>query len=194
MANPAIRPLSLEEYFEIERASDERHEFLDGEVFAMSGASLAHNLIDAQLVQSLGPRVRDAGCTLVSGNLRVRVAKTGLYTYPDAVIFCGTAELSREGGLDTLLNPRVLFEILSPSTEAYDRTTKFDHYRTISTLDEYVLLAQDERRVEVFRRAPAATPEDQSRWDLEEVRGDGVLRLASLDVSVPLDEIYSGVA
>ena len=188
MADAAVAPhLSLDEYFALERESEERHEYLDGEVFAMGGASWTHGQLGGNLFFALRQRL-PAGCFLQSSDQRVLVSKTGLYTYPDLVALCEPPRFQDATNPDTLLNPRVIIEILSPSTEAYDRTTKFDHYRTIPSLREYLLVAQDERRVHRYLRQG-----ETSRWEFVELTGDEILDIASVGVEVPLSEIYDGI-
>ena len=145
------RLLTPEEYLAQEELAEFRSEYYRGEVFAMSGASFHHGRINENLSQKIGNQLEDSPCQIITRDLRVRVAATGLYTYPDAVIFCGPPELSG-GRTATLLNPRVLIEILSDSTEDYDRGGKFVHYRQIPSLQEYVLIAQAEALVEHYVR------------------------------------------
>ena len=140
------RLLTPEEYLAQEELAEFRSEYYRGQVFAMSGGSFSHVFINDNLALEIGAQLKGSPCRFGSSDLRVRVAATGLYTYPDAVIICGAPDLLR-GPTDTLLNPRVVIEILSPSTESYDRTQKFDHYRQLPTLQEYVLVAQNRARV-----------------------------------------------
>jgi Uma2 family endonuclease len=180
--------VSPENYLEIDRRSDARHEYLDGQVYAMSGASRAHNRIALNLAKGLDDLLEARGCDVFIRDVRVRVSETGLYTYPDLVVTCGGARFV--GDLpDTLENPVVIVEILSPSTEAYDRGAKFAHYRRIPTLREYVLVAQDARRVERFVRSGG---ED---WIPTSYDGaEAVLDLESVSVRIPLSAIYHRVS
>ncbi len=188
MAEAAVETrLTLDEYFALERESEERHEFLDGEVVAMGGASWNHGQLGGNLFFALRSRL-PRGCSLQTNDQRVHIPSTGLYTYPDLVALCEPPQFQDDTTFDTLLNPRVLVEILSPSTESYDRTTKFDHYRTIPCLREYILVAQDERKVQHYRRQ-----DDSQRWEFVEIKGTGVLDVTSIGVEVSLDEIYAGV-
>ena len=131
MSSPARRLLSPAEYLAGERASSVRHEFFAGELFAMAGASWEHSLIKDNLARELGNRLLDGDCRVVTSDLRVKVDATGLYTYPDILVVCGEPAFEDQQ-FDTLLNPRVLVEVLSETTEKYDRGTKFRHYRQVA--------------------------------------------------------------
>lgn len=139
------------EYLTFERASELKHEFLAGQVFAMTGASKAHNLISGSTYVTLYNQLRGRPCNLFPSDMRVKVTATGLHTYPDLSVVCGEAQFS-DDEFDTLLNPTVIIEVLSPSTERYDRGKKFQHYRELPSLREYVLIAQDSLRVECYLR------------------------------------------
>jgi Uma2 family endonuclease len=175
------------EYLARERPSATRHEYLDGFLFEMTGASRAHNLITGNLNGEIRAQLRDRPCEVYASDMRVCVEPTGLYTYPDVVVVCGEPRF-QDGELDTLLNPTVLVEVLSPSTEAYDRGKKFGHYRRLASVREYVLVAQERVLVERFTR-------QGQEWLLAEMnRPEDVLRLASIGCEVPLREIYAKVA
>jgi len=179
--------LSPEEYLARERIADHKSEYFAGEVFAMAGASERHNLIVLNTAATLREQLRKRPCRVYPSDLRLKVQNTGLYTYPDVSVVCGEPELLSEQG-DVLLNPNVLVEVLSESTEAYDRGKKFEHYRTIPTLREYVLIAQDRISVECFTR------DDADGWTLRATQDiDGFLQLASIHCSLPLVEIYDKV-
>src|SRR4051812_15921663 len=143
--------LTPEQYLEIERKAEFKSEYYQGEMFAMSGASLAHNRLVRQLMREFGNELRNGRCEAVSNDLRVFVPATRLFTYPDVVIFCGEPRLM-DAQSDTLLNPTVIVEVLSPSTEAYDRGRKFEHYQSIESLREYVLVASDRIHVDLYTR------------------------------------------
>ncbi len=176
--------LSAEEYLAFERAAAGKHEYHDGELFAMAGASRAHAQIVTNLVASLAGQLRGRPCSVYSSDLRVKVSSTGLYTYPDVVIACGEHRFEDEHD-DTLLNPVVIIEVLSPSTEGYDRGKKFAHYRTFDSLAEYLLVAQDEPRIEQYVRQP------DGNWLLHEA-GDltGRLALAAVGCTLELADVY----
>ena len=179
--------LSPEEYLARERRAEIKSEYHDGEVFAMSGASRAHNLIVTNFVRELSLRLRDRDCEVYPSDMRVKVDPTGLYTYPDVIVVCGEPAFEDEH-IDTLLNPTLLIEVLSESTEAYDRGKKFEHYRKLETLQGVVLVTQDEAHAERFTRQP------DGQWLLGEASGlEAALHLASIDVTLPLADIYDKV-
>ena len=144
--------MTPEEYFKFEETSEIKHEYFDGEVFAMTGASLNHNQINANIMRELGIQLKHSPCRPLSSDMRVKVEEIEKYTYPDIAVVCAEINLEETNGLDTLLNPIVLMEILSESTEAYDRGKKFTHYRLIPSLREYVLVSQSYCNVERFVR------------------------------------------
>jgi Uma2 family endonuclease len=179
--------LSPEEYLARERRAEIKSEYHDGEVFAMSGASRAHNLIVTNFVRELSLRLRDRDCEVYPSDMRVKVDPTGLYTYPDVIVVCGEPAFEDEH-VDTLLNPTLLIEVLSESTEASDRGKKFEHYRKLETLQGVVLVTQDEAHAERFTRQP------DGQWLLGEASGlEAALHLASIDVTLPLADIYDKV-
>src|SRR5262249_28209470 len=151
MSTAPTRRISPEEYLAQERLADFKSEYLRGEVFAMAGASYPHTLIKDNLAQEAGTQLKSGPCRVLTSDMRVRVNATGLYTYPDVVIVCDEPEFE-DAVFDTLLNPRALVEVLSDSTEKYDRGAKFGHYRQIPSLQEYVLVAQDRPLVERYVR------------------------------------------
>jgi Uma2 family endonuclease len=161
-----------------------KHEFIDGHVWAMAGGSPAHAAIAVNIAALLREQVRGRPCRVFSSDLRVRVLDTGLATYPDVTVVCEALETDPgDARGHTIVNPTLVVEVLSPSTEAYDRGEKLAHYERIAGLREIVLVAHDARRLEVWRRA------DDS-WTLEVTAGDEVARVASVDVDLPLAEIY----
>src|SRR5215471_4535044 len=139
--------LTVQEYLATERRSQSRSEYNKGEVVAFAGASRRHNRIVTNLVTALDTQLRGEPCNVYSSDMRVKISAAGIYAYPDVVVTCGT-ELFEDEIKDTLLNPLVLVEVLSESTEAYDRGTKLEHYRSIDSLGEYLLVTQDRPRVE----------------------------------------------
>jgi Uma2 family endonuclease len=179
--------LTPEQYLEKERKAEFRSEYLHGEMFAMAGTSRRHSLIVVNITSGLHQRFRGRKCEAHSNELRVRVRRDGLYTYPDVVVVCGEPQFADEH-LDTLLNPTVIIEVLSESTKNYDRGEKFEQYRSIPTLAEYVLVAQDSPRVERLAR------QADGSWRFTEVGGlDGVLGLDAIACELPLAEIYDRV-
>ncbi len=184
----ATKPkLTVAQYLAIERQNDFKSEFYRGEMFAMAGASREHNRIKSNLDGELYARLKGGPCQSFSGDLRVAVDRTGLYTYPDIVIVCGEPEYSPEDR-DTLTNPQVIIEILSPSTEGYDRGAKFRNYQQLRSLREYVLVSQDQVAVDHFVRQPDGT------WVLTFLIGpDSEFALATVDARIPLRDIYANV-
>jgi len=183
----AMSVFTAEQYLDLERHSEIRHEFLDGTVYAMSGASRAHSAISFNLATVIGPQLRGTSCAGFSNDMKVRVGDATLFAYPDLTIYCGEPTFHDDHG-DVLLNPVVLFEVLSRSTEAYDRGEKFERYKMIETLKDYVLVSQDCARIEHFSRQTDGT------WTLNEVVGlEASLDLASINCRLPLAEVYDRV-
>ena len=181
--------LSVSEYLAIERQSEIRHEFLDGHVYAMAGESIAHSTICFNLAGIVYAQLTGTPCRGFSPNMKVRAGERGLYAYPDLMVACGEPAFQDERG-DVLLNPTVIFEVLSRTTEAYDRGEKFERYRDhIETLRDYVLVSQDRPRVEHRHREPDGT------WTSTELDGLAeTLSLPSIDCRVPLADVYSRIA
>ncbi|MGI9183164.1 MAG: Uma2 family endonuclease [Longimicrobiaceae bacterium] len=186
MSTVTQRRYTPEEYLALERTAEYKNEYVNGRIYAMTGASREHNLIAGNVFGELRTRLRGRACEVYMGDMRVRVSPTGLYTYPDVVALCGEPRFE-DSHVDTLLNPTVIVEVLSPSTEAYDRGEKFAHYRRLETLSEYVLVAQDKMRVEHYRR-------DGEHWVLTEISDpEGVLSLLAVGCEIPLPEICERV-
>lgn len=178
---------TAEQYLDLERHTEIRHEFLDGIVYAMSGASRAHSHICYNLTGITHRQLSGTPYTGYSSYMKVRAGDARLYAYPDLTIVCGEPILHDDHG-DVLLNPALIFEVLSRSTEAYDRGEKFERYKTIETLTDYVLVSQDRARLEHFARQPDGT------WALTEVNGlDASLDIESIDCRLPLAEVYDRV-
>jgi Uma2 family endonuclease len=178
--------MTPEAYLEFENTSEIRHEFFRGELFAMTGGSLNHNRISRNIVRSLGNQLAGSPCEPFAGDMRVKVQENEKYTYPDIVIVCGEIELEKIKGVETLLNPVVIMEILSTATEAYDRGRKFEHYRMIPSLREYFLFSQNECQVERFLRG------DDGIWQiLDPVKGmDQIVPIASASCDLKLADVY----
>lgn len=184
MSEPARKSLfTYDEYLAQERTSETKHEFLAGEIFAMAGGTPEHARLAVNVSSELRAQLRRRPCAVFSSDLRVRVLATGLSTYPDVSVVCGKIERD-PADEDVAVNPVVLIEVLSDSTEAYDRGEKFAHYRRIPSLKEYVLVSQRDRRIEVFRRNADDT------WTLHETCEHGRAKLASIDCELPVDEVY----
>ncbi len=181
------RVISEAEYLATEAASPVKREYVNGEVVAMAGASPVHNAIASNLHIALGARLRGKPCRPYGSDLRIHVPDTGLYTYPDLSVVCGQMEFHPEDAM-VVVNPRLLFEVLSPGTEAYDRGAKFGHYRHLASLAEYTLISQDIERVEHYVRAEGGA------WILREYGLGDAVPLAALDIEITVDELYEGVA
>jgi Uma2 family endonuclease len=180
--------LSPQDYLALERQAESRSEYVEGEVVAMSGASRRHNLIVLNLARELSLQLKSRPCEAYVADMRVKTADGVLYTYPDAVVVCGEPRFE-DAEVDTLLSPTVILEVLSPTIEAYDRGTKFEHYRTFDSLREYVLVAQDKARIEHFAR------QGDGQWLLTPVSGlQGRLPLPSIQCDLALAEIYDKVS
>ncbi|MEY4546754.1 MAG: hypothetical protein RL685_2949 [Pseudomonadota bacterium] len=182
---PAQHRFDFREYLALEAMSPNvKHEFLDGHVFAMAGGTLEHSGIATSLVTLLSNQLRERPCRVFNSDLRVRVLATGLATYPDASVACGEARMDDsdpEG--TTLVNPCFLVEVLSPSTESYDRGDKLLHYKQIPSLEAVLLVAHDEPRLELWRRVG-------DKWTLELARGSESLAVPSLGVVLDVAEVY----
>lgn len=175
--------VSEDEYLARERAAETKHELIHGQIVAMAGASIRHNAMVANVVTALHARLRGKGCYTLPSDQRTHVPATGLYTYPDVSVICGDPERHRKDS-ETVLNPRVLVEVLSKSTEGYDRGAKFAHYRSIESLQTYVMINLEEPRVERYERGEGV-------WTLHDTFGDdATLELPALGISVPLRELY----
>lgn len=184
LPKPKITP---REYLDGERASKIKHEYYAGQVYAMAGASERHNLVAGNVFASLHSQLRRRPCSVFPSDMRVKIAAMGLYTYPDISALCGAAQFEDEQR-DILLNPMVIVEVLSPSTENYDRGRKFQFYRTLQSLVEYLLVAQDAMHVEHYTRQP------DGRWLLAEFdQPTDVLRLASIGCDLALADVYEKV-
>lgn len=185
MALLARQPYSFEEYVELEAGSSVKHEFLDGEVWAMAGGSLRHGAIAANVVGLLRQALAGRRCQVFTSDVRIRVKETGLATYPDVSVICEQPELDPEDRKGhTAINPTLLVEVLSPSTESYDRGEKLAHYKRIDALREVILVAHDEHRIDLWRRTEAS-------WT-QLIFGPGQeVVLESLHGTVlPVDEVY----
>jgi len=179
--------LTPAEYLDIERKAEYKSEYYQGEMFAMAGASLPHAIIVSNIVGELRQQLKAMPCGVYSNDLRVQVTHTGLYTYPDVIVCCGTPQLA-DDYMDMLLNPTLIIEVLSHSTRDYDRGRKFEHYRTISSLAEYVTVTQDAPHIERWTRQP------EDRWLLTEFRElNQTVELASAGCVLALAEVYAKI-
>ncbi|MEO8611343.1 MAG: Uma2 family endonuclease [Chloroflexota bacterium] len=178
---------TAEEYLAFERASDEKHEFINGDIFLMGGASREHNLIVFNLARVLGNQLSGRPCEAYANDMRVKLNVKN-YVYPDLVVVCEPPDFDDNHG-DSLLNPTLLMEVLSPSTEQYDRGDKFESYRALNSLQEYLLLTQNRPHIERYDRQVDGT------WVLFEVSGlDTTLELPSIGCTLALADVYDKVA
>jgi Uma2 family endonuclease len=180
--------LTLQQYFTLEETSDCKHEYYRGAIYAMTGASARHNLIVANIIGLLHAQLRGSACRVFSSDLRLMIEATGLYTYPDISVICGALQFDA-GRQDTVTNPTVLIEVLSPSTENYDRGKKFEHYRTLESLQEYIVVAQDRVHIEQHIR------QDEHRWLLVDFFAvDQIVQIGTIDGTLPVELVYEYVA
>lgn len=176
-----------EEYLDSERRAETKSEYYNGEIYAMAGASPRHTVIAANVIATLHAQFRGRPCTVHTGDLRVKVSPTGLYTYPDVVVVCEQPKFD-DAQQDTLLNPTLIIEVLSESTEAYDRTRKFEHYRTLESLTDYLLVSQERAWIEHRARHSA------NRWLVGFYMGlETVVPIPSLGCELSMAEVYDKI-
>src|SRR6266545_5792667 len=182
-----IHRLTEGEYLDFERSIESKNEFFDGEMYAMSGGTPLHSLIATNLAREFGIKLKGRSCVPFNSDLRLKVEATGLLTYPDLSVVCGPLQCAA-GTDDTLINPTIIVEVLSDSTEAYDRGKKFENYRQIPSLREYLLVGQKEPRIEQFIR------QENEQWLLREAAGlEATLASPSLALKISLAEVFAGV-
>lgn len=179
---------SLDEYLELEKKSDERFEYWAGTVWSMSGASAAHDRIITNLVIELGSKVRTKGCDVFSPDMRIKVPTYPPYRYPDLSALCGEPEFEKVGGIDMLLNPQLIVEVLSDSTEAFDRGEKFSYYKSIESFSEYLLIAQHRPYVTQFVKHG-----DGFWMNYEFTKLGDTVELKSIPCSLALSSIYQNL-
>ena len=179
---------TVSEYLVMEEEADFRSEYYEGEIFAMSGGTFIHDNIACNLIHALKGGLKGKGCFVHSSNLKVRIEKVDAFVYPDAMVVCSNRELYKNRK-DIIENPKIVFEVLSPSTPAFDRGGKFMRYRTLSSLEEYVLVEQDFPSVEVFRKW------EDGKWVLTDYQSmDDCVKLESLGIEISMQDIYEGVS
>lgn len=187
MAKQPTTHYTAAEYLTMERASSEKHEFADGEIFAMTGSSLKHNEIAQNISGGLRTQFRDRTCRVFTLDVRVCVHPDYRYTYPDVVVVCGEPKVL-DDKFDTLLNPTLIVEVLSESTRNYDRGDKFQQYRDVVSFCEYLLVDQDKVHIELF------TKQTDGRWTFWETNSiEAVVPLESVGASLRVSEIYSNI-
>jgi len=186
MAEPLTKKLyySKEEYLEMEAAADYKSEYYQGEIFAMSGGSLKHSRICVNLNRSIWEATRNKDCGGFESNMKLEIAEADAYVYPDLMVVCGDVKVA-ENTTDVITNPVLIIEVLSPGTESFDRGKKFEYYRTVPALKEYVLVSQDKPRIEIYFR------NDRNIWQCTVISGlDKTVVFKSLEYEVKLEEIY----
>jgi Uma2 family endonuclease len=184
MSEAAHRPhYTFEEYLRLEEMSNVRHEYADGEIWAMAGGSLEHGRICANLITLLSSQLAERRCEVFTSDVRVRVRASGLDTYPDVSVVCGRIE---RDDLDSqaLANPVVLVEVTSPGTDAYDRGAKLEHYKRIPSLREVLVVSHAEPRADVWSR------QEDGSWTTQSADRGGLVRLVSIDCELPVESIY----
>ena len=178
--------LTPEEYLAFERKATTKHEYLNGQIVAMSGASFAHNFITVNIATHLNIQLMDGECRVATSDMRVKVTEIDSYFYPDVVVVCGEP-VPEDNVFDTLLNPTVIVKVLSPSTETYDRGEKFEHYQQIASLKDYILISQDKVHIEHYCR-------QETGWlQTEFAELEDVLSLRSIDCELRLQDVYRRV-
>lgn len=180
----ALHRYRFADYLALEESSNTKHEFLGGEIYAMAGGTPEHAALAVAVSAALLAQLRDQPCRVFSSDLRIRVLATGLATYPDVTVVCGALERDPESP-STLVNPRLVVEVLSDGTEAYDRGEKLDQYRSIPPLTAVVLVSHREPSIEVWERAP------DGAWHSRAARGGGTAEVHALPVRLVVDEIYA---
>lgn len=179
---------TLEEYLALERESDVRYEFWNGEIYAMSGGTISHDRVMRNMFNVISGLIRGKKCEAFTNNMQIKVPAALPYRYADGSIVCGKAEVERFNGNDLLLNPLLIYEVLSPSTEAIDRGDKFTYYKSIPSFREYLLIAQHRPHITKYVR------QADDSWSYAEINGlEGSLDLSTVDLAVDLNEIYQDV-
>lgn len=187
MTQPAVSYISIEEYLEMEKTSIEKHEYYKGEIFVMPGARIAHNRTQMNFTRRIGNFLKGKECEVFGSGLRIHIPSNSLFTYPDAIIVCGKPELL-DDELDSVLNPKVIVEVLSKSTQSYDRGDKFNLYRAILSLKEYILIGSEFVGVDHYIK------QEDDTWLLKEYKQfSDSLPIHSIEFSIPLSDLYTGV-
>jgi Uma2 family endonuclease len=182
------RRYTMEEYIEIDKYSEERYEYFAGEILDMAGASLDHNQIVSNLILSLGNNLAKRPCRVLPADMRIKVPKALPYRYPDVVVVCGEPVIEAIHGMEMLINPSLIIEVLSPTTEAYDRGDKFHAYQSVESFQEYLLVSQDKPYVTRYVRQP------EGAWLRSDIEGiESEIKLSSLGFAISLGEIYRSI-
>lgn len=183
---PNPHRMTVDEYIDFEKTSDSKHEYLDGYIYAMAGGSENHSLISANVLASLHGQRRKHNCAVHTSDMRVQISESK-YTYPDLTVICGEAHFKDSARL-SIVNPTIIIEILSPSSEAYDRGDKFENYRKLASLQHYILISQDKPRIEGFMR------QDSGLWTFSDAIGlDKIFKIETGDFTLSLAEVYADI-
>lgn len=181
------KKLTLEEYFELDRMAEANYEYFDGKIFEMSGVSPNHATIEINLITNINPRANENGCRIFPANLRVKVPVLPTYRYLDLSVACGEAQFEEIGGLQCLINPVLIVEILSESTESYDRGEKFRQYKSIETFREYILISSESKNVTHFLK------HNERFWLQSDYETGESFHITTLDFDLSVNEIYQGI-
>lgn len=184
IAEPKFMPMSPQDYLAWEAQQDEKYAYVDGEVFAMTGGTIPHNLIALNLASALKSHLRKKSCLVVMADVKVQISRNGPYHYPDVMVSCDPRD---KNAIKLIQYPCLIVEVLSPSTAAYDRSDKFTHYRQIPTLQDYVLIDAEKISIDRYRRIA------DRHWDLQTYLAGESLDLPSIDWEIPLERIYEDV-
>ncbi len=187
-ALPKTQYISEEEYLTMEEVSPVKHEYFNGEIFQMAGASDNHNTIAMNIAADLHQQLKKRDCKVYQNDMRLYIEKEEIYTYPDVMVVCGKPEIKKYKGLDNILNPVLIVEVLSDSTADYDKGAKFEQYRTIETFKEYLLVSQDAKQLTRY------TKQSDGSWNLMDFIGDKTnIELFSINCKLTIDDIYDKV-
>lgn len=176
--------MTFQEYLEWELQQDCKYEYVNGEVYAMTGGTIPHSAIAVNLLAALRPHVRDRSCQVLSSDAKVALSETGPGFYPDLSVTCDPRD---QGAIEAIRYPCIIVEVLSPSTESYDRGAKFAHYRRLESLQEYVLISSDRINVEIFRL------NERHKWELTPYAPGEMVQLTGIDFECPIELLYEDV-
>ncbi len=180
--------ISEEDYLTMEEVSPVKHEYFDGEIFQMAGASERHNNIAGNIYGELYNQLKKRPCKVYQNDMRLYIEKEGIYTYPDVMVICGEPEIKKYKSLDNILNPVLIIEVLSPSTADYDKGAKFEQYRTIESFEEYLLVSQDAKQITRYSK------QKDGSWILMDFIGDKTtFKLGSIECALTMEDIYNKV-
>lgn len=187
-ALPKKQFISEEDYLTMEAVSPVKHEYFDGEIFQMAGASEQHNTITINIAGELHQQLKKRQCKVYQTDMRLYIESEGIYVYPDVMVVCGKPEIKKYKNLDNILNPILIVEVLSDSTADYDKGAKFEQYRTIESFKEYLLVSQDRKQLTRY------TKQSDGSWILTDFIGDKTrIELSSIECTLAVEDIYDKV-